>query len=229
MNPVRTIRHLVAASLALLPLQIHAQTLPSLAPTSQAAPAGPARPSQQPATHARIALDGRTMTITAENASLNQILREIAERTGMKITGGVTDERVFGTYGPADVSSILTTLLDGTGSNMLLLEDAHDAPQTLVLTPRNGGPTPPSPNSDSYRSRSDREVTPRRRPFEPTTQPQPSIAVAPPQSPTTPPAANANPPAAGTTTQQSPNGVKTPEQIYQQLLQMQQQQPKPPQ
>lgn len=85
------------------------------------------------------------LTIAADNSSLNQILREIARQTGMKITGSVGDERVFGRYGPSTPARVLASLLDGTGSNMLLRETASNAPAELILTPREGGPTPPQP------------------------------------------------------------------------------------
>jgi hypothetical protein len=85
------------------------------------------------------------LTVAADNSSLNQILREIARQTGMKVTGSVSDERVFGRYGPSTPARVLASLLEGTGSNMLLRETASNAPAELVLTPREGGPTPPQP------------------------------------------------------------------------------------
>ncbi len=87
--------------------------------------------------------DGQ-LTVRAQNSSLNGILRAIARCTGMRITGRVADQRVFGNYGPAAPATVLATLLDGTGSNMLLQEAAADRPAELILTPRLGGPTPPS-------------------------------------------------------------------------------------
>ena len=62
------------------------------------------------------------LQVVADNSSLNQILRDIAQQTGMKITGGVVDQRVFGKYGPGAPAEILATLLNGTGCNMLLRE-----------------------------------------------------------------------------------------------------------
>jgi hypothetical protein len=87
------------------------------------------------------------LDVRADDSSLNQILHAISRETGLKITGGVRDQRVFGNYGPAPTSSILATLLDGTGTNIVLLEG--DPPE-LILTPRGGGPTPPSPTDPSY-------------------------------------------------------------------------------
>ncbi len=88
-----------------------------------------------------------TLTIAAENAGLNQILREVSKRTGMKVTGGVADERVYGSYGPGPAEMVLAGLLTGTKSNMLLKEGAADRPMELILSPRLGGPSPPGPST----------------------------------------------------------------------------------
>jgi hypothetical protein len=218
-----------------------AQTMPPAAhPAAQTAAAPtanrPGPPAPTPARQAQVTVTGSLVTVSADDSSLNQILREIGRLTGMKITGGVADERVFGTYGPADSGTILAALLRGTGSNMLLIADDAQRPRELVLTPRNGGPTPPSPASFAERQRGDRPPQFQRpgfagngdshpQPAEPLpqpvqVQPQPQVN----QQPATPIA-----PASTDTSQQSPNGVKTPQQIYDQLMQMQQQQQKPPQ
>jgi hypothetical protein len=87
------------------------------------------------------------LTVQAEDSSLNLILRQIARLTGMAITGGVADERVFGNYGPSKPSAILTTLLDGTASNMVLREGPNAMITELVLIPRGRGAVPPSPDA----------------------------------------------------------------------------------
>jgi hypothetical protein len=234
---------LLAACAASVP----AQVVPATAPTSTA-PAAPAAPSvaqtqqylpaaAQPAERrAQVnMLPNGILTVNADNSSLNQILREISRVTGMKITGGVVDERVFGNYGPADPSTILTALLRGTGSNMMLIFNSHQAPAELVLTPRNGGPTPPSPNAGHERDEDDlpprgmphasrgpdpNDPRPRQpiQPQLPVPAQQPSAVEAPANSVPLP-----TPPPADTTTATSPNGVKTPQQIYDQLMQLQQQ------
>ena len=227
--------------------------LPASAPTAPAnvAPAvSPmATPTQssvlvQTARLARVDYSGGLLTVTAENSSLNQILREISRLSNLKITGGVADERVYGTYGPAPLPAVLATLLNGTGSNMLLIQDASAAPQELVLTPRQGGASPPNPMA----SRDVEEQID----FPPQLTPHLSnIPNAPPQrenparpqqwTPSAIPISNIPPPGEpvpinppvtttpDTTTEQSPNGVKTPQQIYDQLIKMQQQQSKVPQ
>jgi hypothetical protein len=115
------------------------------AQSSSVPAAAPAAREQQAGSIAEVAYAQGQLEITADNSSLNQILREIARKTGMKITGGVVDERVYGKYGPAAPAEILSILLGGTGSNMLLTETAPDVPAELILTPRMGGPTPPNP------------------------------------------------------------------------------------
>lgn len=85
------------------------------------------------------------LRVSANNSSLNSILRDISLRTGMKISGGVEDEHVFGTYGPGSAASVLQQLLDGTKCNMMLQSDQAMLPIQLTLTPLGGGPTPPSP------------------------------------------------------------------------------------
>ncbi|MFC6647364.1 hypothetical protein ACFQBQ_17660 [Granulicella cerasi] len=124
-------------------------TLPATAPTAQPAPIA-AQPTITPGRRAFVTFDDGMLNVRADNSSLNVILRDVARVTGMKITGGVNDERVFGNYGPADPGTVLATLLGGTGVNVLVLGDETNAPRELVLTPRTGGPTPPSPTAPQY-------------------------------------------------------------------------------
>ena len=204
------------------PTQI-SSTLPATPPT---APSPPLTPSQRPPSRAQITYTSGTLSVSANNSSLNQILRQISSETGMKIIGGVTDERVFGQYGPATPDQVLSALLDGTGSNMLIVHRDGDAPAELVLTPRQGGPTPPNPNAIANDGRPEPQGP------QPTQADQSLPAPAPNVPPVTP-AANPGAPAgsapADGSQPDSPNGVKTPQQIYEQLQRMRQQQQQPPQ
>jgi hypothetical protein len=87
------------------------------------------------------------LSIQADDSSLNLILRQVARLTGMQITGGVAEERVFGHYGPAKPSAVISTLLDGAGSDIVLHHDTHNTITELVLTPRGKGAAPANPNS----------------------------------------------------------------------------------
>jgi hypothetical protein len=228
---------LVAGALALA----QSPALPATPPTAASVPAAAAKIAQPAAHRAQVVYSGGQLTITADNSSLNQILRDVSRQTGMKITGGVADQRVFGKIGPGAADGILTSLLDGTGSNMLLRENAAHTPVELVLSPRGGGATPPGPFASSPEDDA------------PAIDESPAQAVAPPsqqsQGPPQPSAPQASGfgggpvsvPAAGPgaapssapfpstihSNPQSPNGVLTPQQVLQQLQQLQQQQQQP--
>jgi hypothetical protein len=199
-------------------------TLPATQPTTPPPPSIPPTPSQLPPAHAQVTYTGGTLSVSASNSSLNQILREISRETGIKISGGVADERVFGQYGPDAPSEILSALLDGTGSNMLLVHGDGDTPAELILTPRQGGPSPPNPNAHAFDDAHETRNPANAEPPESQSVEQP----APDQS--HPVANQSNPPgtpdpAAAATDPQSPNGVKTPQQIYDQLQRLRQQPP----
>jgi hypothetical protein len=191
----------------------------------------PLTPSQRPPDRAQVIYADGTLSISANNSSLNQILRQIGSDTGMKITGGVTDERVFGHYGPAAPAEILAELLDGTGSNMILVQGDADAPSELILTPRQGSPTPPNPNAHAFDARPERPERPEPQEAVPPQAMQPEPAPAPNGPPVTPGANQGSPAGTAPANPESPNGVKTPQQIYEQLqrLRSQQQQPTQPQ
>jgi hypothetical protein len=209
-------------------------TLPPTAPTSASAqpvppatplPAAvPLTPAQEQPKHAQVTLANGILSVTADNSSLNQILRQISHETGIKITGGVVDERVFGKYGPDAPSQILAQLLDGTGSNMILVAGDGATPAQLILTPRLGSPTPPSPNAQAFDDKSEADDA------QPASEPSPPSAFEPRNSTVPPitPAAPASATPTDTSQPDSPNGVKTPQQIYEQLQRLRQQ-PVPPQ
>ena len=239
---------------------------------------------------ARVTYENGLLQVRADNSSLNQILREISQETGMKIIGGVADQRIFGNYGPAPAVTVLQTLLDGTGTNMLIQERPNRAPEQLVLSPQTGGPTPPPPSSPSYDATETEPELPQPGAAQPAmparsggyapvsstpptmSQPANNVLGSPNNvspSPSTLPVTNSvpvgslptpstaqpvqgivnapNPPPAGSTTanftsqtpntnpntaptttnQSSPNGVKTPQQIYEELKQLQQKQANP--
>jgi len=258
--------------------------LPATPPTSAAqlgnavAPltATPAKPETDRPHRADVRFDSGLISIDANNSSLNRILREISRQTGMKITGGVREERVFGHYGPAPVADILETLIDGTGTNMVLRQTASNTPEELILTPQSGGVSPPNPNAPSFDSDDESDAQPPNRPSTmtqpvgarppaavraltpnegsvPPSIPQPannvngspsntsptastlpvtnSVPIDTIPTPSTTPPANGivdapNPPPPGAVNPASPNGVKTPEDIYRQLQQLRAQQQK---
>lgn len=107
--------------------------------------------------HSDVRFADGLLTVSANSASLNGLIREIARQTGMHVTGAVAEDRVFGTYGPAEPARVLSTLLNGTGSNLLIVGDAADRPRELILTARTGGVTPPNPNAAAQNSADDNQ------------------------------------------------------------------------
>jgi hypothetical protein len=157
---------------------------------------------QQPAAEAQIVFTGDTLSIRADNSSLAAILHQVAGKSGMQIEGLSGDERVFGSFGPGAPRDVLADLLNGTAYNLVLLGDLGDgAPRELILTPatRAGAAAPPpSPMTttiDQAANEPDAEIP----------QPQPEV----------PPAGNTPPPTPG---------VKTPQQLFEQLQRMRSQQ-----
>ena len=236
--PVRLIAATILSTAALSHAQPQTSSkpasspLPAIAPTATP-PSAPLTPAQSPPQRAKVTYADNEITVAAGNSSLNQILHDISRLTGIKITGGVTDERVFGDYGPASPSQVLATLLNGTGSNMLLVQSTGDAPTELILTPRQGGPTPPNPNAqsfdDSNESSDEAPPNPVARPIRhmPPSPYAPRPIPGPPSADNSgqtsdPPAQAA--PADGTVQPSSPNGIKTPQQIYDELQRLRQQQ-----
>ena len=101
----------------------------------------------QPATPATVTASGNELTVTAQNSSLSQILHQVSSKTGMKLDGMSTDERVFGNFGPASPREVLTSLLNGTSYNLIMVGDLpNGAPRELLLSRRSGGPVPPTPS-----------------------------------------------------------------------------------
>lgn len=96
------------------------------------------------------------LTVHAHNSSLNQTLRQIAQLTGLTISGGVADERIFGDFGPSKASDVVAALLEGCRTNVVLRVGPDAATTELILTPRGGGAIPPSPTSSVWDSDDDK-------------------------------------------------------------------------
>jgi hypothetical protein len=182
---------------------------PGLASTSgsQAAPAVPAAPVSmllQPAQEARIVFTNNSLAIHAENSSLTAILHQFSTTSGMRITGLQNDERVFGTFGPGAPRDVLADLLNGTAYNLVLLGDlSNGAPRELILSPAtHGGDSPvaaaaPVTNTEDSAPEPEADI--------PQPPPPPDASPAPVAAPGQP-------------------GVRTPQQLFEQLQQMRQQQ-----
>jgi hypothetical protein len=191
------------------------QQAPPTPPVASPQPAQPAAPQQplgasgvapsllqQPAKEAQIVFAGDTLSIHADNSSLTAILRGFAAKSGMQVEGLSSDERVFGTFGPGTPRDVLADLLNGTAYNLVLLGDlSNGAPRELILTPttRAGGAAP---------STAAAEINP----DEAVSSDQETADAPPDVPPPSPPPPGAVP----------GNGVRTPQQLFEQLQRMRQ-------
>jgi len=202
-------------------------TQPATQPENTAAPAPTSteRVAEVPARRASVNYSGGKLSIVATNSSLNQILRDISRTAGITITGGVAEERVFGTYGPGTPAQVLNDLLDGTGSNMLYVQGAGTRKSELVLTTRTGGPTPPNPNAARFDAGEDEAPRQQSQPVAdvPAASSQQNSAPPPPQPDTPAPAPASSSSDSSTSGDQSNGGAKTPQQIFDELMKLRQQ------
>jgi hypothetical protein len=190
------------------PAAVPAPAAPAAQPAAAPQPAPPPPQStevapsllQQPARDAQIVFADGNLSIHADNSSLVAILRQVASNSGMKIEGLGGDERVFGNFGPGAPRDVLADLLVGTAYNQVLLGDlSNGAPRELILTPATrGGASAPSPAPQANANADDGNN-------------EPEAVEAPPPPPPEPPAGS---------TQQPPPGVRTPQQLFEQLQQM---------
>ena len=101
--------------------------------------------STAPPAPAEIVLRNGLLSINANNSDLEQILRSVAQASGMLISGSAESTRVFGVYGPQDPANVLTELLSGTGFNIMMVGRTQmGTPRELLLTPKRGAPSPPA-------------------------------------------------------------------------------------
>ena len=144
MRPLAQVQWIAAVLLFGSAVAACQSTLPPMAPTMRDIEEQPANVQYA---------DGQ-VAVLAENSSLSEIIRDVARRAGMAVKGSVVDERVYGTYGPAAPAEVLTKLLQGTGSNMVVLAGISHVPE-LILTPKQGGPTPPRSIAEIAESEAD--------------------------------------------------------------------------
>ena len=187
---------------------VPAPAVPAAPAAQPAAPPHPSAPQssevapsllQQPARDAQIVFADGNLSIHADNSSLAAILRQVASNSGMKIEGLGGDERVFGNFGPGAPRDVLADLLVGTAYNQVLLGDlSNGAPRELILSPATRGGAPaasPAPQANANADDGNNE---------------PEAAEAPPPPTPEAPAGSAQP----------PPGVRTPQQLFEQLQQM---------
>jgi hypothetical protein len=195
--------------------------------TTQAAPpAAPATAAQRtalpslldkPPQPATVTLSSGELAVKADNSSLSQILGQLASTSGMTFNGLGKDQRVFGSYGPGTPQQVLSSLLDGAGYNVMMLGVSRDgAPRQLILTARSNTPVSaaqPQSSPDDDQPPPEEDDNQNNNDSPPVNFPERINPVIPHENPDSP----------------QGNGVKTPQQILQELQQLRQQQQQNPQ
>ena len=135
-------------------------------------PPPPDWPVNNKAVLASVDWNGRDLSISAANSSLDQILKDVSTATGLKVEGVKDDQRIFGSYGPAPARDVLANLLDGSGYNVLMIGDSGDGtPRELVLTTKTRV-APGQPNNGQANQSSEDEA---QEDPEPVEQPEPAM------------------------------------------------------
>ncbi|MEI9969708.1 MAG: hypothetical protein WDM87_14200 [Terracidiphilus sp.] len=142
-------------------------------PPAPVLPPPPDWPTNDPPTAATVVYDSRGLFIAASNSSLAQILKDVSTDTGAKVEGlgadpRMTDQRIFGTYGPGPARDVISHLLDGSGYNILMVGDrGQGTPRRIVLSAKGGSapqntannaPTPSNEDSDTDQPAPEPEV-----------------------------------------------------------------------
>jgi len=131
----------------------------STTPTPAAAeqPAPPPTLAQQPASPPQVSFQGGQLTIFAQNSTLGDILKAVRTQTGATIElPGNASERVVGQFGPAPARDVLASLLNGSHFNYLLLGSPTDpsALDRVILMAKSGAPAestpPPTEQASAY-------------------------------------------------------------------------------
>lgn len=205
---------LLLCSIALA--QLPAQSLPATAITGVGTAQAPATTATATQGNPTIQWNGHLLTVSADGQHLSEVLRDVATRANIRVTGTTPDDRIFGTYGPAPLVDVLASLVDGLPVNMLFVEHTGQKPSDLTFTDRIGGVTPASDTPQQseaprFAQQPSQQQIPQQSPAQ-----QPSYSP-PTQAPAGADTATGEPNGGTGTNPASPNGVKTPQEIFEQL------------
>ncbi len=98
---------------------------------------------QIPATPAKVNFQNGLLTISAQNSTLGEILRDVRKLTGATIdipAGSGASERVVAHLGPGAPRDVLAVLLNGSSFNYVMIGSSTDltAVSSVILTPKSG-------------------------------------------------------------------------------------------
>jgi hypothetical protein len=109
--------------------------------------AAPIQPIK-PATKVEVEFRNGKLTISANKATLAEVLYEVHRKTGadIPIPSGAEREQVVGSFGPAPAREVMASLLNGSRFNFILVASDQDPSQlrSVVLTPRGDAAVQPT-------------------------------------------------------------------------------------
>ena len=194
-------------------------------------PPPPPTPAQSPPNPPRVTMRNGLLTIEANNSTLADVLTGVRRETkaAIDLPAGASGERVVASLGPGTPQAVLTSLLNGSRFDYIILgsEDQPDAVQRVILRAKSGPePAPSGPPLTAQRAPNpggavsqpvqtednDEQATPAEEAPDENTQQQQQQEIE-----------NEQQQSQQQQQQQQP-GVKTPEQLLEELRQMQQQQ-----
>jgi hypothetical protein len=117
---------------------------------------------QIPAAPAKVSFQGGLLTISAQNSTLGEILRDVRQLTGAAIEipqGAAANERVIASLGPGAPRDVLAGLLNGSSFDYVMLGSSTDptAVSSIILTSKSPSPgeAPQTAASAAYQSNPD--------------------------------------------------------------------------
>jgi hypothetical protein len=117
----------------------HKVQKPLLLPPMPGGPLSQLPMDQIPAAPAKVSFQGGLLSISAENSTLGEILRDVRQLTGAAIeipSGSAANERVVTSLGPGAPRDVLAGLLNGSSFDYVMLGSSTDpnAVSSVILT-----------------------------------------------------------------------------------------------
>jgi hypothetical protein len=130
---------IVAAPVAAPHHKSHKQQKPLVLPPMPGGPLSQLPMDQIPAAPAKVSFQGGLLSISAENSTLGEILRDVRQLTGAAIeipAGSAANERVVTSLGPGAPRDVLAGLLNGSSFDYVMLGSSTDptAVSSVILT-----------------------------------------------------------------------------------------------
>jgi hypothetical protein len=101
------------------------------------------QPLQMPPKSPRVTYVNGQLTVVAENSMMTDVLNGVRSATGIKMEGlGGNADRVYGQFGPAPPRVVINSLLNGSHYDFIILSSVEtpDAVQRVILSPRGTNP-----------------------------------------------------------------------------------------